>query len=558
MKKLSYRIILTFLLILSINILLTKVSYSQVSQEWVRRYSGISSSGSQGKSIKLDSESNVYVLVSASTDTSSNDYCVIKYSPSGTLLWQAIYNSPGNANDNSKAFTVTHTGDVYITGIREVNLEAHILTVKFNSIGQFQWAKIYNGGGPGDGAFDIILDREEKIIVTGSTSVDNNNTYSLTIKYTSIGDTLWVRKFTQNSYSVNVKLAADDSDNVYTTGYHNIAFMQSNYLTLKYNKNGVLVWYSSYGLQPIGGGANCIAIDSSRNIYVAGNMYTLNPGYSDNALVKINPNGDTAWTRIYKGIGGNNQAGQPKNITVTSDGNGIYYTTFCENGTGGGAHDIITLKYNSLGDSVWIRRYWGGVSGEPNEPATLKLDKLNNVYVAGSAYYPSGGDNYVTIKYLPDGLQQWVATFNGPLTNSGDYANDLIIDTNLVVYVTGTSSRQNNPFLWDAATIKYNQPIGINTNGQYQLPLKFTLRQNYPNPFNNSTVLEYEIPVKSKVLLQIYNSIGQLIKTLINGEQNASYYTIIFNAENLSSGIYFYQLIADNSIIETKKFILIK
>ncbi|MCX7833727.1 MAG: YCF48-related protein [Ignavibacteria bacterium] len=86
--------------------------------------------------------------------------------------------------------------------------------------------------------------------------------------------------------------------------------------------------------------------------------------------------------------------------------------------------------------------------------------------------------------------------------------------------------------------------VGINNNFQ-NLPNKFILEQNYPNPFNNSTVITYHIPYRTKVVLKVYNILGKEITTLVNAEQDAGKYNIYFNANNLSSGIYFYKLQAD-------------
>ena len=127
------------------------IAFTQpVTQEWVRRYSGLQPNiGSSGKSVKLDSCGNIYVLVRAASDSTNGDYGVLKYNSSGNLLWSAYYNTPGNLGEQSHAFTVTGSGDVYITGITGINFIYHILTVKFDSSGSCQWAKIYNGGGPG-------------------------------------------------------------------------------------------------------------------------------------------------------------------------------------------------------------------------------------------------------------------------------------------------------------------------------------------------------------------------------------------------------------------------
>ena len=160
-----------------------------------------------------------------------------------------------------------------------------------------------------------------------------------------------------------------------------------------------------------------------------------------------------------------------------------------------------------------------------------------------------------TLKYSPSGVQQWTTTYSGEITNGTDYATDLFIDTSLNVYVTGGSPNLFNGR--DAVTIKYNQPIGI-LNNSNSLPGKFSLNQNYPNPFNPMTIIGYEIPRKSMITINVYNTLGQLVKTLVNTEQNAGYYSIAVNMEDLASGVYFYSLKTDNNLLDTKKFILIK
>ncbi len=88
-------------------------------------------------------------------------------------------------------------------------------------------------------------------------------------------------------------------------------------------------------------------------------------------------------------------------------------------------------------------------------------------------------------------------------------------------------------------------------------PVSYTLEQNYPNPFNPSTTISYSIPSGSRVTLKIYNILGQEVKTLVNDYMASGKYTINFNADNLSSGIYFYTLHAGN-YYQVKKMILLK
>lgn len=114
----------------------------------------------------------------------------------------------------------------------------------------------------------------------------------------------------------------------------------------------------------------------------------------------------------------------------------------------------------------------------------------------------------------------------------------------------------------------------IDNNGNYTyyllegyveigIPAKFNLSQNYPNPFNPVTKIDYDLPFDSKVKLIIFDMLGREVKNILNGDFNkAGYYTVDFNAANLSSGVYFYKISAaavnKNEFTATKKMIVIK
>lgn len=89
------------------------------------------------------------------------------------------------------------------------------------------------------------------------------------------------------------------------------------------------------------------------------------------------------------------------------------------------------------------------------------------------------------------------------------------------------------------------------------VPQAATLFPNYPNPFNPSTVINYSVPIQGNVMIIVYDALGREVRTLINEEKAAGSYTTEFNAANLSSGIYYYQIRADE-FIQTKKMILLK
>lgn len=97
-------------------------------------------------------------------------------------------------------------------------------------------------------------------------------------------------------------------------------------------------------------------------------------------------------------------------------------------------------------------------------------------------------------------------------------------------------------------------------NGDFEVgvPGSYNLSQNYPNPFNPVTKINFQIPVDTKVMLTVYDINGREISIIINNKfMKANYYTVDFNGANISSGVYFYRIVADK-FVSTKKMVLIK
>jgi hypothetical protein len=91
----------------------------------------------------------------------------------------------------------------------------------------------------------------------------------------------------------------------------------------------------------------------------------------------------------------------------------------------------------------------------------------------------------------------------------------------------------------------------------FELPKTFELSQNYPNPFNPSTKINYSLPVDSRVQLLVYGVTGELVRSVVDENQSAGNYTVDFDASSLSSGVYFYKIIA-NDYLQIKKMSILK
>ena len=89
------------------------------------------------------------------------------------------------------------------------------------------------------------------------------------------------------------------------------------------------------------------------------------------------------------------------------------------------------------------------------------------------------------------------------------------------------------------------------------VPAQYALNQNFPNPFNPSTTIRYSVPTAGKVLMKVYNILGQEVTTLVNTHQSAGTYNVTFDASRLASGIYFYRISSGN-FTQVKKMVLLK
>ncbi len=102
-------------------------------------------------------------------------------------------------------------------------------------------------------------------------------------------------------------------------------------------------------------------------------------------------------------------------------------------------------------------------------------------------------------------------------------------------------------------TFSYSSEVEIEVTG----PKDFALYQNYPNPFNPSTTIKFALPIKTNLSLSVYNTLGEKVAEIFNGELEEGYHEMMFNASGLSSGIYFYKIESEN-YSATKKLMLLK
>jgi hypothetical protein len=443
------KLLLTFLSVLFFALPLFAQS---VDTAWVRRYNGTGNSNDEAISTAVDSSGNVYVTGISPGNGTFNDYGTIKYYPNGGTAWVRTYNGPANSNDYATNVVVDNSGNVYVAGSSYGgSTDWDYVTIKYYSNGDTAWVRRYSGP-YADSAYRIAIDNSGNVYVTGWSGNGTNFDY-LTIKYNSSGDTSWVRRYngTGNSVDIAFDIAVDACGKVCITGYS--TGDSAGFATIcYYQANGSMAWLKTYrGIAGIGGAGFHLTSDESCNIYVAGVSIIFGFEDFDYTTIKYYSNGDTAWVRGYDGPA--SLSDFPQDIAVDYSGN-VYVTGWSTDFRNGGEkrEDFATIKYNSSGNELWVKRYVG--SG-PSFANAIAVDNSGNAYVTGQRYAGSEMDeNYTTIKYYPNGDTAWVRDYNG-VGDTVDFTQDIAVDKSGNVYVTGSSWGSGT--YSDYATIKYVQ-----------------------------------------------------------------------------------------------------
>jgi uncharacterized delta-60 repeat protein len=509
----------------------------------------------------VDEDGNVYVTGQSQGISIYDDYLTIKYDAMGTQIWTVRYNGPGNQDDAAHAIAVDEQGNVYVTGSSWGAGWGNYdwATIKYNSAGAVQWISRYNGPGEGsDACNSIAVDVDGNVYVAGSSYGIGTYLDFTTIKYNSAGAQQWIAIYNGPGSSGDEanSIALDDNANIYVTGYSDENGTGYDYLTIKYDAAGNQIWMMHYNGPGNGiDRATSLDLNGSGNVYVTGHSYGSGTS-EDYATIKYDAAGNQIWLVRYDGPG----SGSDEAYSMVVDADGNVHVTGRSVGSGT-SYDYGTVTYDTYGNQLRVARY-NGLGNSNDEARSIVMDVSGNVYVTGFSSGIGTSHDYATISYNSSGVEQWIAIYNGT-GNSADQAWSMAINGSTNVYVTGWSDGQEGGPYVDYATIKYSggdianwMPVVATVLGQ-PLPQEFALHQNYPNPFNASTILSYQLSVASSVRLQIYDTAGRLVETLVDGWRAAGRHELTFDASSLPSGVYVYRLTAGNWT-DARKLMLIK
>ncbi|MBD3637185.1 MAG: S8 family serine peptidase [Crocinitomicaceae bacterium] len=373
-----------------------------------------------------------------------------------------VEHSPLTSSNYKHTSSIVHNKNLYVTGhTLNSNGDTDIITIKYNSDGDTVWSKTYEGSsGEDDYGIDLIMNNSNELIVIGTTrNTGSDNDYTV-LKYAiSDGSLEWDYSWDgpQGGIDIPSDVTLDGNDEIYICGGTKDAFGFSDYGVIKLeNGGGTLDWDMQYDGDSLYDAATNILFDAEAGLVVTGGTNDSIGVWSITTLTLDKTDGS---------ILGEVEA-TSTDVTlveatamIIDDENNIYITGFEEVA---GKKNVQTIKLDSTFTIDWITGYDGGNDDVGND---IGVDANGNVYVTGYSDQGNGKTKAVTIKYaITDGDTLWTELFGNVISQDGVNAKKMSVEGNGDIYITGTTYG-NGPNSF--AFFKYNSDGQIKLYREY-------------------------------------------------------------------------------------------
>ena len=394
---------------------------SMAEEIWKKTYNGPGKGDDIPSAIAVDS-SGIYVTGTSKGRRSGPDFYTIKYdAKNGNVLWEDRYDGPSHLGDFANALTLDDEGNVYVAGYvhrGKQKKHADYCIIKYSSLGEMIWDERYDSTRNGsDFATAIAVDSAGNVYLTGKSQESLKKvatTYDyLTLKYNSRGRLQWLARDDGpdlgDDEPTDIALYKDSSGNVYVyvTGYTSGGMSGKDYYTVKYDAEGNGTPDPAWGILYNGTEngddilSTSIAVDElSGDVYVTGKSLGTN-GY-DFATIKYGSDGTPLWNTDENpddAIRHDGGSGDDEAVAVAVDGTGIYVAGFSTKEEGGieADKDFFVIKYDTSGDIIWIASY-DGSSGKDDVARDMAVNSTG-IFVVGYSEKVSIGTVFAVVKY---------------------------------------------------------------------------------------------------------------------------------------------------------------
>jgi uncharacterized delta-60 repeat protein len=445
-----------------------------------------------------------------------------------TMVWDATYDS-GN-DDIAWDIAVDAEGSVYAAGTVDnraignvVNLDW--LVIKYNADGDTAWTRTWDSGTGDDETRSVVADGSGNVYASGW--FDNGTNLDLRLaKYDTDGNLLWESTRDSGGDDYGNAVTVDDDGYVYLAGREGPGIWPDRFYYAKYDPQGGLVWEAFYDVENHAESAFGIAVDAEGCIYMHGAIFTGVPddGY-DLLTLKCDAEGDTVWSRTIN-------TGKPdyaahNTVAVDTWGN-VYICGWFDNDSLVSTRDWFVVKYDEGGNIEWEKvidtGYDDGAQG-------IAVDSDGFVYVTGPFQDETGWTNCITHKLDSDGQVVWESIY--------DIArgHGVAVDDSGFVYVSGHTYEGTDD---DCLIIKYQQQQQVGVAEQPSAsPLTLEVMGNPTTP-----TIRYSIPDGHPGMLMLYSVHGAMLETQALDPGRSHF---VWSTCGTPSGVYFARLVAGES-----------
>lgn len=312
----------------------------------------------------------------------------------------------GSGDDFCYSMQQTMDGGYVLTGYtNSFGVGGDVFLIKLDNLGDTLWTKTFGGNGS-DYGYSVQETSDSGFVVAGSTnSFGAGGVDFYVIRTNKNGSLLWSKTYGGNNVDIawSIKQTTDGGFIIggYTQSYGVGSY---DFYLIKTDNNGSALWTRVFGGSGIDIG-ECVLQTSDGGYIIAGESSSYGAGGYDFSLIRLNPIGDTLWTKTYGGSG----ADIVYSIQQSSDGG--YIMTGRTNSFGAGGMDVYLVKVDSIGDLIWSKTY-GGANDDVGYSVCCTTD--NGYIISGKTKsFGAGGDDLYLIKVDSIGDILWTKALGG-------------------------------------------------------------------------------------------------------------------------------------------------
>ncbi|MCB2212898.1 T9SS type A sorting domain-containing protein [bacterium] len=465
------------------------------------------------------------------------------------VLWTRSYG--GEGLEYCHTIISTLDGGFAVTGTTESNTAGFtdMWLVKVDENGDESWTGLY-GGSYYELGSSVVQTSDGGYALVGCVS-DNGPIYEYydmwLVKIDSEGNELWSQSYGGAGWDYGVDLQ-ETADGYILTG-HTDSFgggIGSNIWLLKTDHEGDEIWSQTYNYE-IDDEPSRVIKTSDGGFLILGIVWVRNrPYYNTNlCVIKTDSFGNELW--VYHS-GSNVYSDSGSQVLETVDGN---YMIIGSTGTyATDSSDIWLIKIDQNGDEIWSRTY-----NETGSERGYGIQEANNGYfIVGTKDLFGDDESIWVIRTDAEGVMIWSDYIYNvlPMSLSRIYTAE---PTQEGSFVLGANDSPINGDTWlSRLTPTYlGMENGSFDDKDYQFAVDI-----YPNPFNPSTTVSINLPAPSGLRVSIFNTVGQEVATLADGDYPVGNHDFTFDGTGLTSGIYFVQATDSGGLHEVRKIVLLK